>query len=54
MNTIDVMKQALEVMVKAIEIGDWEVDGRCDPDSAIRNLKQAIKQAEQTKGVIKE
>ena len=35
----------LEVVEAAIRMGDWSVDGRCDPDMAIRNMKQFIAEA---------
>jgi hypothetical protein len=49
--SIEAMKQALEVIEAAIKAGDWKVDGACDPDMAIHNLRQAIEQAEKQKPV---
>jgi hypothetical protein len=45
--SIDAMKQALEVIEAAIESGDWQIDGACDPSMAIHSLYEAIAEAEQ-------
>jgi DNA-directed RNA polymerase alpha subunit len=44
--TISAMKQALEVIEAAIESGDWQIDGACDPSMAIHSLHEAIAEAE--------
>ena len=44
--SIDAMKQALEVIEAAIESGDWQIDGACDPSMAIHSLYEAIAEAE--------
>lgn len=38
------LKDLLEAVEHAIEIGDWQVDGRCDPDLAINRAKKALEQ----------
>ena len=38
------LKDLLEAVEHAIEIGDWKVDGRCDPDLAINRAKKALEQ----------
>ena len=40
------LKELLEAVEHAIEIGDWKVDGRCDPDLAINRAKEALEQEE--------
>jgi hypothetical protein len=38
-HTSKALGMLLEVVEAAIRMGDWEVDGRCDPDGAIRYAK---------------
>jgi hypothetical protein len=45
------MKQALEVIEAAIESGDWQIDGACDPSMAIHSLHEAIAEAEKQEPV---
>ncbi len=40
----EALKDLLEAVEHAIEIGDWKVDGRCDPDLAINRAKEALEQ----------
>jgi predicted lipid-binding transport protein (Tim44 family) len=49
--SIDAMKQALEVIEAAIESGDWQIDGACDPSMAIHSLYEAIAEAEKQEPV---
>jgi hypothetical protein len=49
--TISAMKQALEVIEAAIESGDWQIDGACDPSMAIHSLYEAIAEAEKQEPV---
>ena len=42
----EALKELLEAVEHAIEIGDWKVDGRCDPDLAINRAKKALEQDE--------
>lgn len=37
----------LEVVLAAIANGDWKVDGRCDPEMAIRRMQAFIAKATQ-------
>lgn len=37
--------ELLEVVQAAIANGDWKVDGRCDPDMAIRRMQAFIAKA---------
>jgi hypothetical protein len=50
--SIEAMKQALEVIEAAIESGDWQIDGACDPSMAIHSLYEAIAEAEKKKPVL--
>jgi len=50
--SIDAMKQALEVIEAAIESGDWQIDGACDPSMAIHSLYEAIAEAEKQEPVL--
>jgi hypothetical protein len=49
--SIEAMKQALEVIEAAIESGDWQIDGACDPSMAIHSLYEAIAEAEKQEPV---
>ena len=49
--SISAMKQALEVIEAAIESGDWQIDGACDPSMAIHSLYEAIAEAEKQEPV---
>jgi len=42
----EAMNLAFEVMQAAIKSGDWKVDGACDPDMALRALKEALAKQE--------
>lgn len=43
----ELMQDALDAMLAAIEAGDWHVDGACDPDLVIRRLQARLAQLEQ-------
>jgi len=43
----EALKDLLKIVEHAIEIGDWKVDGRCDPDLAINRAKEALEQPAQ-------
>jgi hypothetical protein len=49
--SIEAMKQALEVIEAAIESGDWQIDGACDPSMAIHSLHEAIAEADKQEPV---
>ena len=42
----------IEIMEKAIESGDWRVDGACDPDWAIEQAKYVLRQGGWTQNSI--
>jgi hypothetical protein len=50
--SISAMKQALEVIEAAIESGDWQIDGACDPSMAIHSLHEAIAEAEKQEPLV--
>lgn len=37
------LAELLEIACAAIEIGDWSVDGRCDPDMALHQAAQVLR-----------
>ena len=43
----ELMQQALDVMEAAIRVGDWEIDGACDPDWVLNALRARLAQPEQ-------
>ena len=42
----ELMQEALEVMLSAINAGDWKVDGACDPHATIVRLTNRLAQPE--------
>ena len=38
-----VLAGLLQIVCAAIEIGDWKVDGRCDPDTELHRAAQALR-----------
>lgn len=43
------LAELLEIVCAAIEIGDWTVDGRCDPDVAVHRAEQVLRDSGWTK-----
>jgi len=41
-NTLETLKDLLETVEHAIRIGDWDVDGRCDPDMIIERAESIL------------
>ena len=37
------LAELLEIVCAAIEIGDWTVDGRCDPDTVLHQAAQVLR-----------
>ena len=46
----ELMQEALEAMLSAINAGDWKVDGACDPHATIVRLTNRLAQPEQDSG----
>lgn len=42
---LDALGLLLNVVDDAIRMGDWKVDGRCDPDSAISYARKTMQKA---------
>ena len=42
----ELMAEAVEIMLSAINSGDWKVDGACDPHASIIRLKNRLAQPE--------
>jgi hypothetical protein len=42
----ELMQEALEAMLSAINAGDWKVDGACDPHATIIRLTNRLAQPE--------
>jgi hypothetical protein len=42
----ELMQEALEAMLSAINAGDWKVDGACDPHATIIRLRNRLAQPE--------
>jgi hypothetical protein len=40
--TLETLRNLLETVEHAIRIGDWNVDGRCDPDMMIERAKSTL------------
>lgn len=40
--TLEILKNLLETVECAIRIGDWKVDGRCDPDMIIERAESVL------------
>ena len=45
MNKNQCIANLIEIMEKAIESGDWKVDGSCDPVFAIEQAKHVLRQS---------
>ena len=41
---LEALKDLLEIVEFAIKIGDWKVDGACDPDISINRAKKALQE----------
>ena len=48
---IEIIKALVACMESAIEAGDWQVDGACDPTMALVNARKAIAEAEKQEPV---
>ncbi len=42
----ELMADAVEIMLSAINSGDWKVDGACDPHASIIRLKNRLSKPE--------
>ena len=42
----ELLQEALDAILAAIESGDWKVDGACDPDWVIEAIKSRLAQPE--------
>jgi len=48
---IEIIKALVACMESAIEAGDWQIDGACDPTMALINARKAIAEAEKQEPV---
>ena len=44
MNQIEIIKGLIEVMQSAIDSGDWNIDGACDPYSIMSRAAKALRE----------
>lgn len=46
------LAELLEIACAAIEMGDWTVDGRCDPDTALNRAADVLRNSGWTQNSI--